>query len=95
MYIRIYKEKKAATQSLVRSNKWILEVVPSFDNTFHEDILGWNGTTDTQKQIILKFQDKESAIKYANTHGMTLIHDYQKDNNLKQKRKNYLQNFQL
>jgi len=94
MYIRIYKEKKSATQSHSGGNKWILEAVPSFENTFQGDMTGCNGSRDTQKQIILKFRDCESAMEYANSHGMKIINNCRENSYIKQEKKNYLKNFQ-
>ena len=93
MYIRIYKEKKSTTQSCAAGDKWILEVVPSVQNSFYGDITAWNATKDTQKQIKLSFDSKESAVRYADSHGMKII-DYGMDSiATKRKKKNYLDNY--
>jgi hypothetical protein len=93
MYIRIYKEKKSTIQSCPAGNKWILEVIPSVQNSFYGDITSWNATKDTQKQIKLSFDSHESAVKYAEANGMKIT-DYGTDSiAVNRKKKNYLNNY--
>ena len=94
MYIRIYKEKKSATQSCFGGDKWILEVVPCVQNSFRGDPMAWNATKDTHNQIKLKFDNYEAAVEYASSHGMEIT-DYGKDSgDIKPRKKSYLDNFQ-
>lgn len=94
MYIRIYKEKKSATQSSAPGNKWILEVIPALEESFTDETMQWNATGDSQKQVKLKFNDYDSAVKYAKSKGMKIIDStIEGPNNVKRIKKNYLNNF--
>jgi hypothetical protein len=93
MYIRIYKEKKSATQSSAPGGKWILEVVPSLSHSFIDNTMDWNATKDTHKQIKLKFDSYQSAIDYAESQGMEVIDHGVNSTSDKKIKKNYLNNF--
>ena len=52
----IYKPTKSAMQSGLATNKfWILKYV-SYSKTNLDPLMGWSGSDDTSKQIVLKFK---------------------------------------
>ena len=66
----IYKPTKSAMQSGLATNKfWILKYV-SYSKTNLDPLMGWSGSDDTSKQIVLKFNSKEEAIDYAELHSL-------------------------
>ena len=66
----IYKPTKSAMQSGLATNKfWILKYV-SYSKTNLDPLMGWSGSDDTSKQIVLKFDTKEEAIDYAELHSL-------------------------
>ena len=66
----IYKPTKSAMQSGLATNKfWILKYV-SYSKTNLDPLMGWSGSDDTSKQIILKFNSKKEAIDYADLHSL-------------------------
>lgn len=61
----IYKPSKTATQSGKSNTKlWLLEY-DVLDTRFINPLMNWDGNTDTQQQVKLKFEKKEEAIEYA------------------------------
>jgi hypothetical protein len=93
MYIKIYKEKKSATQSCVPNHNWIIEIIPSLSHSFTDNTMSWNGTEDTHKQIKLKFSTYESALEYAKSNGMKIVNHGFKVGSDKRIKKSYLDNF--
>ena len=66
----IYKPTKSAMQSGLATNKfWILKHI-SYSKTNLDPLMGWSGSDDTSKQIVLKFNSKEEAIDYAELHSL-------------------------
>ncbi len=66
---KIYIPAKTATQSGDGKQKWILEFItkdPSIN-----PLMGWETSTDTLEEIILKFQTKEKAIEYAKANNIS------------------------
>ena len=64
----IYKPTKSAMQSGLATNKfWILKYV-SYSKTNLDPLMGWSGSDDTSKQIVLKFDlfSKKLNISQAN-----------------------------
>ena len=58
---KIYIPSKTATQSgRNNSKKWVLEFFK--DNSNNDHLMNWESTTDTQSQVKLYFDDKDSAI---------------------------------
>ena len=70
MFARIFKPSKTAMQSgLAKTDIWVLE----FDRAMSKNIdplMGWTGSSCTQSQVRLCFENKESAIAYAESHGL-------------------------
>ena len=57
-------------QSGLATNKfWILKYI-SYSKTNLDPLMGWSGSDDTSKQIVLKFNSKEEAIDYAELHSL-------------------------
>ena len=68
--VLIYKPTKSAMQSGLATNKfWILKFI-SYSKTNLDPLMGWSGSDDTSKQIVLKFNSKEEAIDYADLHSL-------------------------
>ncbi len=73
MQVRIYQPAKTAMQSgRALTHQWVLEFPPSAPR-FADPLMGWTGTTDTQRQVRLKFETKEEAIAYAEKHGLAYL----------------------
>ena len=67
--VRIYKPAKTAMQSGRRNTKdWVLEFESSSPR-FVEPLMGWTGSRDTQKQVVMHFPSKEEAIAFAEKNG--------------------------
>tara|TARA_B100000123_G_C25404434_1_gene285843 strand:+ start:151 stop:435 length:285 start_codon:yes stop_codon:yes gene_type:complete len=67
---RIYIPTKTATQSgRGKLKDWVLEFEtkdPSIN-----PLMGWETSTDTLEEVILKFPSKEKAIEYAEANNIT------------------------
>ncbi len=65
MSIKIYKPSKTAMQSgFGQSKKWLAEYI-SEEQTFKDNLMGWNSSLDTKSQIRLFFETNQQAIKWA------------------------------
>ena len=70
MQIRIYKPSKTSMQSgNAKTKKWRLEYEKSAKK-FIDPTMGWVGTEDAQGLLLIDFETKESAIKYAESLGL-------------------------
>ena len=66
---KIYIPTKTAMQSgRGKLKKWVLEFVTK--DTSINPLMGWESSTDTLSEIILKFSSKEKAIEYAKTNNI-------------------------
>jgi hypothetical protein len=67
---RISEVQRKTTQSgKANAGRWLLEF--EREQPLRPDPLtGWNGSTDTNPQVRLTFDTKESAIAYAQRHGL-------------------------
>ena len=66
---KIYIPAKTAMQSgKGKQKKWVLE----FDSkdTKINPLMGWESSTDTMSEVVLKFSTKEKAIEYAKKNGI-------------------------
>ncbi len=89
--VLIYKPTKSAMQSGIATNRfWILKYVNS-SKTNLDPLMGWSGSDDTSKQIVLRFNSKEEAIDYAETNYLEFR--VLKNNTKKIKPKSYAENF--
>ena len=87
---KIYKPSKTATQSgRNNSKKWVLEFFK--DNSNNDHLMNWESTTDTQSQVKLYFDDKDSAINYAKKNNIDF--DLIDSKKTKQIIKSYADNF--
>ena len=87
----IYKPTKSAMQSGLATNKfWILKYI-SYSKTDLDPVMGWSGSNDTSKQIVLKFNSKDEAIDYAELHSLKFR--VLNNNTKKIKPKSYSDNF--
>ena len=69
-HARIYQKPKNAMQSgRAGTDSWILEFEPS-DAQRADPLMGWAGSRDTQRQLILKFPSAEAAQTYADSKGI-------------------------
>ena len=67
---KIYIPSKTATQSgLGKEDKWILEFESK--DTSINPLMGWETSTDTLEEVILKFPSKEKAIEYAKKNNIS------------------------
>jgi hypothetical protein len=69
-FARIFQQAKSAMQS-GRGAKagWVLSFVPS-EAQRADRLVGWYGSADTAKQVMLHFETREQAIAYAEAQGL-------------------------
>ena len=73
MQARIYKRPKNAMQSgKAATNEWILDFVPS-EAQKADPLMGWAGSSDTRRQLQLRFSSVEAAKAYAEKYGIDAI----------------------
>ena len=90
---KIYIPTKTAMQSgRAKQKKWILE----FDSkdTQINHLMGWESSTDTMGEIVLKFPSKEKAVEYAEKNGISykIIEPKKKEFVIKSYADNFLKN---
>ncbi len=67
---KIYIPSKTAMQSgRGKQKKWILEFITK--DTKINPLMGWESSTDTLEEVILKFSSKEKAIEYAKANNVS------------------------
>ena len=67
---KIYIPTKTAMQSgRGKQKKWILEF--DIKDTKTNPLMGWESSTDTLEEVILKFPSKEKAIEYAKKNSIS------------------------
>jgi len=67
---RIYIPSKTAMQSgRGKNKKWILEFITK--NTSINPLMGWESSTDTLEEVVLRFSSKEKAIEYAESNNIS------------------------
>ena len=73
MRVRIYKPAKTAMQSGRGNTKaWVLEPEP--DGAREADpLMGWIGSADTNRQVVLHFASQEEAIAHAKKRGLDYV----------------------
>ncbi len=68
---RITQKSKNAMQSgLAGTDEWVLEYVP-VEPQKADPLMGWAGSSDTRRQLVLKFKTLDAAKAYANGKGLT------------------------
>ena len=90
---KIYIPAKSAMQSgKGKQKKWVLE----FDSkdTKINPLMGWESSTDTMSEVVLKFSTKEKAIEYAKKNGITfrVVEPKKKNYVIKSYAENFLKN---
>ena len=70
MRARIFQQPKTAMQSGVAGTKnWVLEWAPSVRQSL-DPLMGWPGGGSTQRQVSLRFDNREEAVAYAERAGI-------------------------
>ena len=90
---RIYIPAKTAMQSgRGKLKKWILEFITK--DTSINPLMGWESSTDTLEEVILRFSSKEKAIEYAESNNITynVIEPKKKEFVIKSYADNFLKN---
>ena len=73
MNAKIYKPSKTAMQSgRQKTNQWILEFVQN-KPTIKDPVMGWPSCEDTNKQVKLKFDSMEKAIKFCEKNAIKFV----------------------
>ena len=88
---KIYIPTKTAMQSgRGKLNKWVLEFLTKDSST--NPLMGWETSTDTLGEVILKFLSKEKAIEYAKANNIsyTVIETKKKEFVIKSYADNFL-----
>ena len=90
---KIYIPTKTATQSgRGKLKKWVLEFEtrdPSIN-----PLMGWETSTDTLEEVVLKFSSKEKAIEYAKKNNISykIIEPKKKEFVIKSYADNFIKN---
>ncbi|MDB9760873.1 ETC complex I subunit [Pelagibacteraceae bacterium] len=90
---QIYIPAKTATQSGRGKQKmWILEFETRDPHT--NSLMGWESSSDTLKEVKLKFNTKEKAIDYASANGIqfTVVEPKKKKFVIKSYEENFTKN---
>ncbi len=67
---KIYIPTKTAMQSgRGKIKQWVLEFATK--NTSISPLMGWESSTDTLSEVVLKFPTKEKAIEYAKANDIS------------------------
>ena len=88
---KIYIPTKTAMQSgRGKLKKWVLEFVTK-DSSINP-LMGWESSTDTLGEVILKFSSKDQAVEYAKTNDIsyTVIEPKKKEFVIKSYADNFL-----
>ena len=73
MRARIYKPARNAMQSgSAKSKRWVLEFAPASRREV-DPLMGWTSSNDTQSQVKLRFDSKESALEYSQENGIEAV----------------------
>ena len=95
MTAKIFKPSKTAMQSgrnatASRGHDWVLEF--SRETAACPDrLMGWQSSSDTARQVKIRFPDKESAIAYAEAHN--IVYQLSEPNMRRVKPRAYADNF--
>ncbi len=73
MQARIYRPaRNAMTSGMAKTRKWVLEYAPASAREV-DPLMGWTSSGDTQSQVKLRFESKETALEYAKDHGIDAV----------------------
>lgn len=91
----IHKPSKTAMQSgrngnVSRGNVWVLSF-PRSEAARPDSLMGWQSSSDTTRQVRMRFPSKEAAIAYAEAHGIDF--DVREPTSRKVKPRAYADNF--
>ncbi len=71
--VRIYRPARSAMQAGQRkTRKWRLEFLAGVPQSV-EALMGWTASNDTREQVAITFPDRDSAIQFAETHGLQYV----------------------
>jgi hypothetical protein len=90
---RIYIPSKTAMQSgRGKLKKWVLEF--EIKDPSINPLMGWETSTDTLEEVVLKFSTKEQAIEYSENNNIayTVIEPKKKEFVIKSYADNFLKN---
>ena len=90
---KIYIPTKTAMQSgRGKLKKWVLEFITK--DTSINPLMGWESSTDTLEEVVLRFSTKEKAIEYAKTNDISynVIEPKKKEFVIKSYADNFLKN---
>ena len=90
---RIYIPAKTAMQSgRGKTKKWVLEFITK--DTSINPLMGWESSTDTLEEVVLRFSSKEKAIEYAESNNISykVIEPKKKEFVIKSYADNFLKN---
>ena len=90
---KIYIPSKTAMQSgRGKLKKWVLEFETK--DTSINPLMGWETSTDTLAEVILKFSTKEQAVEYAENNNIsyTIVEPKKKEFVIKSYADNFLKN---
>lgn len=62
-------ERKTTQSGKAKAGRWLLEFERK-EALRPDPLTGWNGSGDTDTQVRLTFDSKESAIAYCDKHGL-------------------------
>lgn len=69
MLARIYQPARNAMQSGQSKSHWVLEFAPEQQKRI-DPLMGWTGSGDMNGQVRMTFPDRETAVAYAERHGI-------------------------
>lgn len=73
MRARIYQPARNAMQSgQAKTKEWYLDYIPAAAREI-DPLMGWTSSSDTQQQVRMKFESKDAAVAYAESHGIDYI----------------------
>ncbi|MHB8527958.1 MAG: ETC complex I subunit [Caulobacteraceae bacterium] len=91
MLARIYRPAKSAMQSgRANTASWVLDFAPA-SARYPDPLMGWTQSADPRGQVRLLFDSRETAVAYAQKHGIA-FELLQEEGNTKQT-KSYADNF--
>ena len=73
MYARIYRPARTAMSSgTAKTRDWVLDYAPNSAREL-DPLLGGTSSDDTQSQVQIRFDTKESAISFAKDRGIEVV----------------------
>ncbi len=73
MQARIYQPARTAMQSgTAKTKDWVLEFAPDSPREI-DPLMGWTSSSDTQRQVKLRFESQEAAEDYAKAQGIDYV----------------------